>query len=167
MFRRHSAVVLLAGAVLISGLLGGCARAKRDTTGFAMNNSANIAAGFEDTWQAVKAVLREGGYELYTRDKRGTFVAYTKEKRRLLQPQRVKYTINLTPVTETETEVEIEAVKQVYGVTLLTYPDWHDRKLEEDAGVQTILETLQAKVSASPTDAAPETTDAAPVAPTS
>ncbi len=167
MFRRHSALVLLASVVLISGLFGGCARAKRDTSGFAMNNSATIFAGFEDTWQAVKAVLRDGGYELYTRDKRGTFVAYTKENRRLLQPQRVKYTINLSPVSEGETQVEIEAVKQVYGVTLLTYPDWHDRKLSEDAGVQAILDSLQAKVAAPATEAAPEVTDAAEATPAS
>lgn len=167
MFRRNAATFLLASALMISGLLGGCAKAKLDTTGFTMNGSATVDAGFEDAWQAVKAVLREGGYDLYTRDKRGTFVAYTKEKRRLLQPQRVKYTINLSPVSDAQTQVEIEAVKQVYGVTLLTYPDWHDRKLDEDAGVQSILESLQAKVSAPATDAAPETTDATPVAPTS
>lgn len=161
MLPRRS-LLLLATLVLVTSMLGGCARAKRDTTGFAMNNSANVAANFEDTWQAVKSVLRDGGYELYTRDKRGTFIAYTKENRRLLQPQRVKYTINLSPVSESETQVEIEAVKQVYGVTLLTYPDWHDRKLTEDAGVQQILDSLQAKVAAPADAAAPAVSEAAP-----
>lgn len=159
MFRRQALSFLCCGAVLASGLLGGCARAARDTSGFAMTNSATVPAGFEDTWQAVKHVLREADYELYTRDKRGTFVAFTKEKRRLLQPQRVKYTINLSVVAEKETKVDIEAVKQIYGVTLLTYPDWHDRKLSEDAGVQAILEALQAKI------ASPELTPVVEAAP--
>lgn len=149
MLRRHALSLLLCTAVLAtSALLGGCARAARDTSGFAMANTATVPAGFDATWQAVKQVLREADYTLYTRDKRGTFVAYTKENRRLLQPQRVKYTINLTVLSESETQVDIEAVKQVYGVTLLTYPDWHDRKLSEDAGVQQILDQLQAKISA-------------------
>lgn len=161
MFHRNVSLVLLVCTVLASGLLGGCARAKRDTTGFAMANSATVAADFENTWQTVKRVLREGGYELYTRDKRGTFVAYTKEKRRLLQPQRVKYTVNLSPVSEKETQVQIEAVKQVYGVTLLTYPDWHDRKLAEDKGVQEILDAVQKKVSEPA--GTPTVTEAAPV----
>ena len=62
-------------------------------------------------------------------------------------------------VNEKETKVDIEAVKQIYGVTLLTYPDWHDRKLSEDAGVQAILEALQAKI------AAPESTPVVEAAP--
>lgn len=161
---RRAIPLLLVTLVLAAGLLGGCARAKRDTAGFALNNSATISAGFEDTWQATKHVLREGGYDLYTRDKRGTFIAYTKEKRRLLQPQRIKYTINLTAVAEKETQVEIEAVKQIYGVTLLTNPDWHDRKLPEDPNVQAILDALQAKAAAGPAEAAPagEMVEAAP-----
>lgn len=162
MFRRQALSLLLCGAVLISGLLGGCARAARDTSGFALSNNATVPAGFDETWQAVKHVLRKADYELYTRDKRGTFVAYTKEKRRLLQPQRVKYTVTLSVVAEKETQVEVEAVKQVYGVTLLTYPGWHDRKLSEDAGVQTILEALQAEIAA-PT--ATTVDDAVPVEP--
>ena len=56
-------VVLVAGA--------GCARAARDTTGFALNDSALVEAPFEETWQATKAVLREMDLEIYTRDKRG------------------------------------------------------------------------------------------------
>lgn len=157
MFTRFFTAPVLVLAVLATVSFSGCAGAKRDTTGFTMNNTATVPAGFEDTWQAVKHVLREGGYELYTRDKRGTFVAYSKERHHLLEPQRVKYTIDLSPLGEKETEVKIEAVKQVYGVTLLTRPDWHDRKLTEDKGLQEILDALQKKVAgpAAVTEATP------------
>lgn len=157
MFTRFFTAPVLVLAVLATIPFSGCAGARRDTTGFTMNNTATVPAGFEDTWQAVKHVLREGGYELYTRDKRGTFVAYGKERHHLLEPQRVKYTIDLSSLGEKETEVKIEAVKQVYGVTLLTRPDWHDRKLTEDKGLQEILDGVQKKVSGTPavTEAAP------------
>ena len=144
MLKRTAANVLLFLALVATLTFQGCASTKRDTTGFAMSNSASVSAGFEDTWQAVKHVLRDGGYELYTRDKRGTFEAYGDTHRM----HRVKYTIDLTPVSDKQTDVKIEAVKQVYGVTLLTYPGWHDRKLTEDKGLQAILDAVQAKVAA-------------------
>jgi len=67
-------VILAAGA--------GCARAARDTTGFARENSTIVDAPFKEAWQAVKGVLREQKLDIYTRDKRGTFVAYSKMHRR-------------------------------------------------------------------------------------
>ena len=36
---------------------------------------------------------------------------------------------------------------QVYGVTLLTYPDWHDRKAANNNEAVAILESLKAKSS--------------------
>ncbi len=133
-------VVLVAGA--------GCARAARDTTGFALNDSALVEASFEETWQTTKAVLREMDLEIYTRDKRGRFVAFSDMTRRtLLVPHRVKYTIVLEEESPETTKVMIESMKQVYGVTLLTYPDWHDRKTEDNSVALEILERLKAQTS--------------------
>lgn len=131
---------------MVSGL--GCARAARDTTGFAMQDSAIVDAPFEEAWQATKAVLREMELDLHTRDKRGRFVAYTDMTRRgLLVPNRVQYTIVLEPASPETTKVMIETMKQVYGVTLLTYPDWHDRKTEDNSTALEIFERLEARVS--------------------
>jgi hypothetical protein len=133
--------------VLSLSVLAGCARAARDTTGFADEQSITVNAPFEDTWQTVKTVLREQGYELYTRDKRGVFVAYTPMKRRLIQPQRTQYTITLADVTSTQTTVHVETIAQIYGVTLLTYPDWHDRPVRNTEGAAAILSAVQTRLS--------------------
>ncbi len=136
-----TAVALLLGATLV-GL--GCARAARDTSGFALREQTVINAPFEETWHAVKQVLREQGYEIYTRDKRGAFVAYTPMKRMLwLQPRRTKFTIELARVTPEETAISIESIRQVYGVTLLTHPNWHDRKQSDPALSQAILDSIR------------------------
>ena len=132
--------------VLLAFVAGGCARAARDTTGFVLENTVTVQAPFEETWQSVKSVLREQGFDLYTRDKRGTFVAFTKMKRRYLQPKRVKYTVELDAVSSEETRIYIETVNQIYGVTLLTYPGWHDRKTSDNAGALAILEAVQSKL---------------------
>jgi hypothetical protein len=146
MLKNFVVGVMVAGLCVLA--LGGCARTARDTTGFAIARSISVPAPFEDTWQAAKSVLREQDYDLYTRDKRGTFVAYTQMNRRLMlfTPHRTKYTIELEAVSASETAVHIETVRQVYGVTLLTYPDWHDRKADDDAGAVAILEAIQAKL---------------------
>ncbi len=128
--------------------IGGCARTARDTQGFATVNTAVVDAPFMDAWRATKAVLRERGWDIYTRDKRGLFVAYTSMKRRrLLVPKRTQYTISLEPLADQGTRVTVETIDQVYGVTLLTYPGWHDRKTTDDAEALAILEAVQAKVS--------------------
>lgn len=134
--------------VLILAAGAGCARAARDTTGFARENSIIVDAPFKEAWQAVKGVLREQKLDIYTRDKRGTFVAYSKMHRRwrIFQPHRMKFTIEIASITPNETKIYIETVKQVYGVTLLTYPDWHDRKTTDDRMARAILDAVQAKV---------------------
>jgi len=126
-------------------VLGGCVRAAKDTTGFAVEKRDTVAAGYEDTWHAAKRVLLEQGYELYTRDKRGIFVAYTTMNRRLLQPKRVKYTVELGMVNEAQTDIVVESVRQSYGVTLTTDPDWHDRPTEDDGSVDAILAAVKAR----------------------
>ncbi|HOZ49281.1 MAG TPA: hypothetical protein PLO37_25205 [Candidatus Hydrogenedentes bacterium] len=141
--RTWSALVILAVA---AAALGGCARAALDTTGFAAVNSTTVNAPFDEAWQATKAILREKDYEIYTRDKRGTFVAFTQMKRRFfVAPVRTKHTIYLEGESDDSTCVTVETVRQVYGVTMLTYPGWHDRKTTDNAEAVELLDALQAK----------------------
>ena len=147
---RYVLPFVLCLAVAGTSLLGGCARAARDTAGFAKSGSATVEAGLEQTWQTVKTVLREQEYELYTRDKRGAFVAYTPMKRRFFQPKRVKYTVLLTESSSNATRIDIETINQVYGVTLLTYPDWHDRPARDNAGADAIIQAVQSKIAGAP-----------------
>lgn len=135
--------------LLLIGAAGGCARAARTTEGFSMVDSMTVTAPFKDAWQATKAVLREQKLELDTRDKRGVFVAYTPMKRhlKLFTPKRVKYTITVQEISSDSTKISIETLKQVYGVTLLTYPDWHDRKTTDNSEALTILDAIKARLS--------------------
>lgn len=128
--------------------LAGCASAARDTTGFALVDEATVNAPFEDAWQIAKTVLREGEYDIYTRDSRGLFVAFSSPHRGwTLVPKRTKLTITLEEISVSATRVTVETVDQVYGVTLLTYPDWHDRKANGNEEAADILVGIQAKVS--------------------
>lgn len=127
-------------------LAAGCAKDARDTTGFTVSETATISVPLEDAWQMTKTVLRERDYDLYTRDKRGVFVAFSQMKREMLvAPKRSKFTIALEAVSKDSTSVTVEGVRQVYGVTLLTYPGWHDRKMSDPSEVQDILAAIQAK----------------------
>ncbi|HOS03927.1 MAG TPA: hypothetical protein PKZ01_12660, partial [Candidatus Hydrogenedentes bacterium] len=84
--------------------------------------------------------------DIYTRDKRGTFVAFSGAKRHLFVPHRTKYSITLQPISADATRLSIETVRQVYGVTLLTYPDWHDRKATDNKIAMDIIEGVKAKL---------------------
>ncbi|HRI87174.1 MAG TPA: hypothetical protein PLJ47_12010 [Candidatus Hydrogenedentes bacterium] len=134
---------------LIAAVLPGCARAAKDTTGFTMEDSITVGKPLEETWQDTKAVLREMEMDIYTRDKRGEFVAFTPMKRQLYvgTPNRTKLTIVLSEATANSTTVSIQTVAQVYGVTLLTYPDWHDRQAPHNNEAVAIIEALKAKAS--------------------
>lgn len=155
----HRNILTFGALVVLLAAAGGCARAARDTTGFAIENRLTVEAPFEEAWQAVKRVLREQELDIYTRDKRGTFVAFSDMNRKylILTPTRTKYTIQLAALSEEETTIHVEAVRQVYGVTLLTYPDWHDRKLADDTAVLALLNAIEqqlgAEGAASPTEA--------------
>ena len=133
---------------LIPFIAAGCVHAARDTTGFAQNHQVIVDASFEDTWQAVKAVLRENELTLYTRDKRGYFEAFSDTKRKWFQPKRIKYTFNIQTLAEGGTRVEAAAFHQIYGVTPLTYPGWHDRKTNEGESAANLLEAIAQKLSA-------------------
>jgi len=146
MKRFWFASIVIAAMVFV---LPGCARAAKDTTGFTMQDSITVAKPLEETWQDTKTVLRELEMDIYTRDKRGEFVAFTPMKRQLYvgTPNRTKLTIVLEEATANSTTVSIETVAQVYGVTLLTYPDWHDRKAANNNEAVAIIEALKAKSS--------------------
>jgi hypothetical protein len=146
---------VLCGIFLLSVviLLSGCAGAARDTSGFALSHTATVSAPLAETWQATKAVLREKGLDIYTRDKRGTFVAYSRMKRHRFVPERTHFTIALEEAAPDSTRIRIDTVKQVYSVTLLTYPGWHDRKTTDEKQALAIQEAIEAEVSGS----APET----------
>jgi hypothetical protein len=153
---------------MLAAATAGCARAKRDTTGFALKDKVVLEAPFEETWQAVKHVLRARGVEIYTRDKRGLFVAYSNMNRRLLVPHRTKYTIELMDISENETAIHIETLREVYGVTLLTHPDWHARQAKDNSEATAIFQAVEAKLNAPAEDKAlatgdlPEPVEAAP-----
>lgn len=149
----RSRIIAGAGGWLVAAMAllaaAGCARTARDTTGFSITEVKTVNAPFEETWQAVKSVLREKDFDIYTRDKRGIFVAFSKMRRNLvLTPHRTKYTLCIETVSDNATQLTAEAVKQVYGVTLLTYPGWHDRKLTDNTELQDIVQAVEAKVSA-------------------
>lgn len=143
---RKSILMLFVSCTMMLALTG-CVRAARNTEGFEKVDAVKVDASFEQTWQTTKAALREQGYEIYTRDKRGVFVAFTKMHRAFfVVPRRIKYTVSLTSISESVTELKIETVKQVYGVTLLTYPTWHDRRATDNAAAREIIAAVQAKL---------------------
>lgn len=124
----------------------GCAKALKDTSGLAEEKVFTVKAPFDKTWLATRDALKELNFNLYTRDKRGIFVAYEQPKREWLNLKRVKYEIHLGSVNPEETKIFISAVSQVYGVTLLTEPDWHDRKLTKPSKSEEILNKILEKL---------------------
>ena len=153
---KHASVIFACVLALgLCGLSSGCARSARNTEGFAVVDTVTVDAPFMETWQAVKSALRDEGFDIYTRDKRGLFVAYSEKKRRRLVPRRVQYTITLEPVDTDCTRVFVETLDQVYGVTLLTYPGWHDRKTTDSAKAKGLLDTVQARLAVPSEDSGP------------
>ncbi|HOV33579.1 MAG TPA: outer membrane protein assembly factor BamC [Candidatus Hydrogenedens sp.] len=146
MLRKYTLFIVFFAMVASAILLNGCAGAIKDTSGFAEEKVITVKAPFEKTWQATKETLRELKLDIYTRDKRGAFVAYDKPKREWMQLNRVKYEINLGQVNSEETKIYISAVRQVYGVTLLTNPDWHDRKIKGTTKSEEIITKIAEKV---------------------
>jgi len=151
---RNVLLILLVASALVPA--SGCARAARNTEGFATADTAVVEAPYPETWQAVKATLRDEGYDIYTRDRRGVFVAYSDAKRRRLVPHRVQYTITLEGASPQSTKVTVETLRQVYGVTLLTHPGWHDRKTTDSTKAKALLEAIADRVAAAPQPAAAE-----------
>ncbi len=144
------------GAALAAIGLVGCATAKKDTTGFAIQHEVVLDQSYPDAWQHVKRTLLAEEFEVYARDKRGTFVAYTGGKPFLgaLNTPRKRFTVDLESLSSAQTKVTVEVIKQVYGVSLTTYPDWHDRKTTDDESALSLIAALQG----TPVEAATQTT---------
>ncbi len=139
--------VYAALAVILSAItLGACATSSPDSRQLTKVSEVVVDAPFADTWQSTKAVLRERELLIYTRDKRGIFVAYTEQERRRFVPQRTQFTIEITEVTPDSTRVTIESAFQVYGVKPLTYPGWHYRPTEDLTETEAILAGIQEKL---------------------
>jgi hypothetical protein len=141
-------LVLLCLTLPVATLLG-CARAAENTTGFTLEERIEIDAAFEPTWQAVKGALREMELDIYTRDKRGVFVAHAYRDRQWFNwftPERIEFSVQVRPLTSERTAITVEAVRQVYGVTLMTYPDWHDRPLEQDERIAELLARVRSRL---------------------
>ncbi len=126
MFRYAVSLCLL----VVCGLVVVGCRSTRGDEGPAPGaavESLTVGAAFKEVWQETRRALLEQKYEVYTRDTRGLFVAYTKVKRTLfLVPHRMRVTVTLESVSTDSTQVSVETVHQKYRVTLLTYPDWRD-----------------------------------------
>ena len=146
---RSTYHIMLAIALCLA-TLAGCARAHRDTTEYALEETITVDAPFDVAWQAVKGALRDENLAIYTRDKRGLFIAYTTMKRRFYQPNRTKYSVTLEPTPEDQTTIRVEIIRQKYGVTPLTYPGWHDRRAQDNGGARAILDAVIARLTATP-----------------
>jgi len=135
----------LACLTLALATLGGCATAKKDTTGFAVSRELVVDQPFDEAWLNVKDTLVAQDLTVYTRDKRGFFEAFQGPDNPLpyVRNRRMKYTVDLFPVSRTETRIVVEAMKQVYGTSLRTYPDWHDRKTDDSEMLEILLTEIQ------------------------
>lgn len=115
---------LLAGGLAV---VSGCRTAPAVAPDVTTTDEIVLEAPYAEAWEATRDTLRALEYTLYTRDKRGLFVAYSKERRhRILIPRRTQFSLVLEPVTPTQTRVTVETLPQRYWVTLLTYPDWRE-----------------------------------------
>lgn len=151
---RHSILTTILLALLAAGILTGCARAARETAGFAITDSTTVDAEFMETWEATRTELREMGFDLYTRDKRGLFVAYTDERRDFfVVPRRTQHTFLLEEASA-GTRLTAETIEQVYGVTLLTYPGWHDRAATDNEAALEAMERVRARLGGEPMEPA-------------
>lgn len=108
-------------------------------------DSVVVQREFDEVWQATKTVLVEQDYEIYTRDKRGMFVAYTKKKGTFSIPNRARITVVLERVTNNTTRVSVEAVQERYRMPLLKHPGWKEQpKVDLTERRQEVLRGIEA-----------------------
>jgi hypothetical protein len=131
MIRRVSTLIL---CLALGISVAGCRSAGDPQLVRAHDESVVIGFPLEQAWEHVRDTLIEKEYDVYTRDKRGLLIGYTKMKRRgLLIPHRTKFTIVLEKITNESTEITVESVHQRYQVTFLTYPGWRDMEIDSEA----------------------------------
>ena len=132
------------------GVGGGCASsAPKEPVSVAVNRGDTISAPFDTVWESTRDALLSLELGIYTRDKRGFFVAYGPQRRRLLTPRRMQYTIILERVDVNTTRIELETIPQRYAISLLTVPAWQDdpKAPLDDAGDE-ILATIRSVAAA-------------------
>ena len=137
--------ILLSVCLLLAVCSAGC-KSTKATVGAPPHLTATVSADVSAAWASARDVMLERGLEIYVRDKRGMFIAYTPTKRELIFfPERTKLTVTLRESSPGETLVAVETIRQHYRVTLLTYPDWRDvpGEIDEKAG-QALLEAIVA-----------------------
>lgn len=104
-----------------------------------------MEAPFGPTWQSTKTALKALDYSIYTRDKRGLFVAHGKRGRKWGVPRRTQMTLTIESVTAQKTRVTVEALRQRYRVTPLTYPDWREiAPVDEESQTKELFNTISA-----------------------
>lgn len=149
MIRRYLHQIGL-GALLSAVILGvsGCATGAQTPPEQPFVDTMTVPLDFDAAWLLTRDVLLDQDVEIYTRDKRGLFVAYTKTKRKsLIVPWRTKLTISLHEETAESTKIAIETVRQRYTVTPLTYPTWRDKDFVEGESAGTeVLEAIKSRI---------------------
>ena len=91
----------------------------------------------------VRDVLRESPVEIYTRDKRGRFVAFADMGRAFLTPRRLRLVIRLKPVSESKTHLTIQTFPEAYTVQLLTNPAWRPAAFGDNSLAKDILDSIK------------------------
>ncbi|MBI1317908.1 MAG: hypothetical protein GC168_03030 [Candidatus Hydrogenedens sp.] len=151
--------ILFTLCVLAAGtaVLGGCATAAKDTTGFSIQKEIVVEQPFEEAWVNVKNVLVASDMMVYTRDKRGSFEAYDGPTNPIpyIRNRRTKYNVDLIATSNTQTHIQLQATRQVYGSSLTTYPDWHDRKTTDGEMLDELIAAIGGSASGV-IEAAPE-----------
>jgi hypothetical protein len=142
---RMAARALFSGALIALLAVSGCQSTPTPSEA-PPHVFATVDSQFEQAWESTRDVMLQRGLQIYVRDKRGMFVAYTPTKRNLLFfPNRTKLTVTLETVSPGSIKIAVETIRQHYRVTLLTYPDWRDVPGEADeAAAKALLDAILA-----------------------
>ena len=149
MIRRQLYLMAVLCSAIIIGL-SGCATGTPDqpVPDQVFVDSMTVPLDFEAAWQLTRDTLLDEDVEIYSRDKRGLFIAYTKTKRKsLIVPWRTKITVSLQEETPETTKIAVETVAQRYTVTFLTYPSWRDKDFSDEEALGTaLLESIKSRI---------------------
>ena len=137
--------VILAAIVAAAG----CASTPPPAPPEVPTESAVLPYEFDSVWQATRDTLKGQNYEIYTRDKRGMFVAHTPRKGTFSIPNRARITVILERVTAGSTRVTVEAVRERYRMPLFRNPGWKEQpEVDLTDRRQAVLEGIAATMEA-------------------
>lgn len=106
---------------------------------------AELDGSFDEVWEATRTALKDLKYRIYTRDKRGLFIAYSKQRRTLFFfPYRTQFAVTIDEADNGGVRVAVESIRQRYRVSLLTTPGWRD-DVEGEVGTKgfEVLEAIR------------------------